>query len=650
MNNLQAGRWRSPIDASLATKNVRHFSSLQATENALYWLERRPEENARTTLNSNQISYTQEDSLLPIGGYSIGSRVHEYGGGAWIKIDDGYAFVNKSDQQIYIAKLTDNDSPQIIPITNSPALRFGGLSWHSQRQFIVCIAEAHHIHQSEPSNFLVAVDAKNGAIHPLHTGEDFYASPSISPDGSQLTWTSWNHPYMPWDHSKLHVATFTDQQMQITDIQTIASNQDHSIFQPTWSPSGKLYFASDRTGFWNLYQYNFNDNSAHILHEENADYGLPLWQLDAKTYTFLTEDIIACISFKLGNTRLQCLTLTTSSQNIDKINSIYDLPFPAKNISDIAANSKTLYILTSSPNQQGQILSTELDHDTLSQQPVFAGFSVLAEQAKDQPPNDYLTSNDPFCIELQNRTIYGHFYPPKNPEYEHNIDSPPCLILVHSGPTSCASLSFNPRIQYYTSRGWAVIDINYSGSTGFGRAYRTSLNHEWGVRDVEDSVATVQYFLKNKRIHPNKLAIRGSSSGGFTALNVLIKYPKLFQAAAIHYGVSDLRKLHEETHKFESQYLTSLIGDWHTDQQRYIDRSPIDNAQHIITPTIFFQGTKDYVVPLSQTASIKDMLESNNTPTQLHIFEGEGHGFRQKEHVEDALTKEYTFFCEHLSI
>jgi dipeptidyl aminopeptidase/acylaminoacyl peptidase len=615
------GAWRSPITTDLITSQTIGLGQVVVDGDDIYWSELRPSEQGRNVIV--RLKNGQIQDVTPAG-YNVRTRVHEYGGASFLVVDSTVYFSNFADQRLY-RQHTDTE-PQ--PITPEVAKRYADAIFDHQRQRIICVCEDHTVAGREAVNTLVSLGLEgDDTSQQLVVGNDFYASPRLSPDGSRLAWLTWNHPNMPWDGTELWVAEVQADGF-LGKAEQIAGGLEESIFQPQWSPDGKLYFISDRTGWWNLYRWQ--DGSVEPLTQMKAEFGKPLWVLGMSTYDFESSNRIICIYTKQGTWHLASLDTTTKQ--------LESLPTPYTDISSLHAAPGKVVFIGGSPTESTVIVQLDLASKKLevlrraSDVKIEAGYISLP-QAIEYPTAD-------------GKTAYALFYPPQNHDYTAPVgEKPPLIVKSHGGPTAAAGSSLNFRIQYWTSRGIAVLDVNYGGSTGYGRKYRQRLDGQWGIVDVDDCADGARYLVERGEVDGNRLAISGGSAGGYTTLCALT-FRNTFKAGASHYGVSDLEALARDTHKFESRYLDRLIGAYPQQRQIYQERSPINFTERLASPVIFFQGLEDQVVPPNQTEAMVTALRVKGVPVAYLPFEGEQHGFRKAENIKRSLEGELYFYSQ----
>lgn len=614
------GSWRSPITAGLITSSTVGLGQIALDGEDIYWSELRSWEQGRTVVVKQSINHPPTD-VTPTG-FNVRTRVHEYGGGSFLVGDRSVCFSNFADGRLYRQDI--GKEPQ--PITPETAMRYGDGIFDSQHNRIVCVCEDHTIAGREPINTIVSVGLEgDGNPQLLVYGNDFYASPRLSPDNSRLAWLTWNHPNMPWDGTELWVGELKADG-SVGHPEKVAGGLDESIFQPQWSPDGTLYFISDRTGWWNIYRWH--DRKIEALTEMTAEFGLPQWLLGMSTYTFESVSRIICTYNQQGIWYLASLDTKTGE--------LKPLATPYTAISSLQASLGRVVFCASSFNESTAIVQLDLTTNRLS---------VLRRSSSVTIDPGYLSS--PETIEFptaDGQRAYALFYAPQNQDYSTPPgEKPPLLVKSHGGPTAAASSSLNLTIQYWTSRGIAVLDVNYGGSSGYGRAYRQRLDGQWGIVDVDDCVYGARYLLERGDVDGNALAISGGSAGGYTTLCALT-FRNTFKAGASYYAVSDLEALARDTHKFESRYLDRLVGTYPQQRQLYLERSPIHFTDRLACPVIFFQGLEDLVVPPFQTEAMVKALRAKGLPVAYLPFAGEQHGFRSAQNIKRSLEGELYFY------
>ena len=615
------GSWKSPIGAQVVAAGEVGLEQIRLDGDDIYWIERRAQEGGRKVIVRRSAGGEIAD-VTPVS-FNVRTRVHEYGGGDYAVADRTLVFANFADQRLYCQKL----GSQPTALTPAVDSRYADGQMDRRRNLFFCVRE-DHTGASEAVNTLVKVDLNGtdaGKI--IVSGNDFYSSPRLSPDGSRLAWLTWNHPNMPWDGTELWTGQLNEDG-SVTDKTKLAGAIDESIFEPEWSPDGILYFASDRTGWWNLYRWR--QSRIEALCTMDAEFGQPQWVFGTSIYGFTSERQIVCTYTKADRDYLA--TLDTTTRALDTI----ELPFTT--ISQIQPAGDRVIFIAASPTESTVIVSLNL---------AAKKFAVLRRSRETSVDAGFLS--EPRAIEFPTEgslIAHANFYPPRNRDYTAPPhEKPPLLVMSHGGPTSSSSASLKYSIQYWTSRGIAVLDVNYSGSSGHGRAYRERLNGQWGIVDVDDCINGARYLVERGEVDGNQLAIRGGSAGGYTTLCALT-FRDTFKAGASHYGISDLEALAKDTHKFESRYLDRLIGPYPERRDLYVERSPIHFTDRLNCPMIIFQGLEDKVVPPNQAEKMVEAVRAKKLPVAYLTFEGEQHGFRKAENICRVLEAELYFYCK----
>ena len=619
------GSWESPITSDLVASGTVTLGTIALDDTAAYWLEGRPSANGRAIL----VKWTPENGVQDMTGddFSVRSRVHEYGGGAFTVHKETLFFINYTDQSLY--RQDPNQAP--IALTPDAPLRYADMIVDAAHGRLICVREDHTLTDQEASNTLVSIPLTGQ--HPgeiLVSGNDFYASPRLSPDGQHLAWLTWNHPNMPWDGTELWVATIA-QDGSLTNHTCVAGGVDESIFQPEWSPDGILYFVSDKTNWWNLYRWR--SQQIEPVYTLEAEFGRPQWALGMTTYGFASANTIICSYNQKGAWALGQLDI--DQQKLTPI----DTPFTTIGYySNLVVGEGYAFFGGGAPDRPDGIIRLDLSTHQWQTLRVVDTWDGDANYYSIAQAIEYPTS--------QNQTAHAFYYPPHNPDYvAPKMEKPPLVVISHGGPTSTTYSLLNPLVQYWTSRGFAVLDVNYRGSTGYGRVYRQQLNDQWGIADVEDCLNGALYLVEKGLVDKNKLAIRGGSAGGYTTLSALT-FHNTFQAGASHFGVSDLEALTLETHKFESRYLDNLIGPYPEARAIYRARSPIHFVDHINCPLILFQGLDDKVVLPNQAEIMYEAIREKGIPVAYIPFPGEAHGFRKAENIKKTLDAELYFYSK----
>ncbi|MDB0047652.1 prolyl oligopeptidase family serine peptidase [Porticoccaceae bacterium] len=617
------GSWPSTISAELITRAAPGLNFLQSHGERLFWTESRPWDAGRNVIICREPDGSIRDLLT--APFSHSSRVHEYGGMAYAADDNNLYFVNAADQRIYQLSLTENNQP--VAITEKGP-RFADLILDSARQQLVAVCEIHH-QEREPENTLVNIVIADGSLSTLASGADFYAYPRISPDSKQLCWIEWQHPNMPWDSTQLWRANLTDNGLTNKTLVAGADNNE-AIFQPQWSPDNQLYFVSDKNNWWNIYRIK-NDAVVTVL-EMEAEFATPLWQFGMCTYDFIDANNIACIWTAKGVWNSGFIHI--ASGQLSQIDCHYS------SMQALTCHQDKLFVVAGAA-----ALSSEL----ISISPYGAVESVyspatLALDPEDlaEPQSILFSSGD----DSDSQQVHAFYYPPTNGQYcGLEGELPPVIALCHGGPTGATDSGLNLKLQYWCNRGFAVVDVNYRGSTGFGRAYRHSLAGAWGIADVQDTQHAVGYLSEQQMVDPQRCLIRGGSAGGYTVLSALT-FTDSFQAGASLYGIGDLETLAKDTHKFESRYMDSLIGPYPERRDIYLERSPIHHAGGLNCPVIFLQGLEDKVVPPNQAEMMVKLLQDKGIKVAHITFSDEGHGFRKADNIIRAMESELQFYQE----
>ncbi|MFS3134356.1 S9 family peptidase [Gluconacetobacter sacchari] len=620
------GTWPSPVTTALVAGKTLGLGNVQADGEAVYWLETRPAEAGRTVL----VRWTAAGGISDVTPppFDIGTRAHEYGGGAYVAAAGRIAFSHRPDGSVWI--VPPGRAPRVL--CTVPGLRFADFAFSPDGATLFCVREDHRA-PGEPTSTLVAF-ATDGDADPatqpgqvLVSGPDFVSSPRPSPDGAWLAWIEWDHPAMPWDATRLRLAGLTtrDGHTALADLRTLAEG-DASVIEPSWAGPATLLAASDRDGWWNLLRWTVPDGAAEAIAPMQAEIGLPHWVFGQRSYLPLPDGTILAIAIEDGAPRTLHLTGPVARP--------VALGHPAQCPSLLADGSFAW--LDTPPDDAPAIRLGRMN----------APSRVLRAAATlDLAPSDIARAETiRFPLPDGRHTGHAFFYPPANSRFQGPADErPPLIVMAHGGPTGRAGSAFAYKVQWWTSRGFAVVDVNYRGSTGFGRAYRRELEGQWGIADVEDCIAACRHLIETGRVDPARIAIRGSSAGGLTVLLALAN-SDLFAAGASLYGVTDLRALAQETHKFESRYLDSLVGPWPAAEATYLVRSPLTRADAIRTPVLLLHGLADAVVPPAQARAMADALAANRIPHAHYTFEGEAHGFRREETVRRALELELDFY------
>ncbi len=617
------GAWPSPLSPEdLSRAALRLGSPTLADDGSVFWLEGRPAEGGRTVLVRRQADGTIADVVPPPG--NVRSRVHEYGGGAYaVAPGPEVFFVELSDQAIY------RQPPGGQPVRLTTAdWRFGDLVVDPARPRLLAVGERDRP-GDEPENALLAIDRASGAVEVLVRGADFYAAPTPSPDGARLAWLSWNHPHLPWDAASLQVADL-DGAGRPGPPRHLAGDARASAQQPAFGADGVLWFLYEANGYWNLWREGHP--GPRPVTDLPAELGTPLWNLGASTWGFLDERTALFAAIEAGRGRLHTCDLESGE--------VRPIASDLTAVGHLVARRGRAALLVGFADRPAAVAL--LDREGTHRR---AGITVLRTAMASLLDPAHVSFPEPIAFPTSaGDTAHAFFYPPRNPAVQPPPgEQPPLLVLVHGGPTSLGAPAFSPAVQFWTTRGFAVLDVNYRGSTGYGRVYRDRLKGNWGVYDVDDCRAGAQALCDAGRVDPRRIAIRGGSAGGYTVLAALVGTDR-FAAGACHYGISDLAALARETHKFESHYTDSLIAPFAERPDLYRERSPITHADRLRAPVIFFQGLDDRVVPPDQTEGLYQALRARGLPAEYHAFPGEQHGFRRAETLRQVMSAELAFY------
>jgi dipeptidyl aminopeptidase/acylaminoacyl peptidase len=599
------GSWASPITAESIARGSVTLAEPALANGRVWWVEGRPLEGGRQVIVSAALDGSDRRDAIP-DGFSARTRVHEYGGGVFVVDGQSLFFSNDDDGRVY--RVTGGGAPE--PITPEPArprsLRYADFCISPDGSEIVCVRESHEA-EGEPVNQIVSFPS-DGSGEPAFVaqGHDFFAAPRLSPDGKHLAYLSWDHPRMPWDGTTLWF-----------DGERVAGGREESVVQPAWSPDGVLHWVSDQSGWWNLYR------EGEPLFEADAEFAMPLWVFGQAMYAFLDDGRIACSWSRDGFAHLGVLA-------DGKLEELTPALVPTLRAACIACDGKHLAYVGASPTAAPALVVLDVTSGALT---------TIAESTSEQPDASYVSAPRAVEFESHGRTSHALYYPPRNADFQApEGERPPLLVLSHGGPTAQTEPALDLRTQFWTSRGIAVVDVNYGGSTGYGREYRELLRGEWGVVDLQDCTEAALHLARAGEVDGERLAIRGGSAGGYTTLCALV-YTDDFDVGASYFGVADIETLFRDTHKFESQYGLALVP-----PEKARERSPIHFVERISAPVIVFQGLDDPVVPPAQAELIVAALRERGIEHEYHAYEGESHGFRKAETIIDALRAELAFY------
>jgi dipeptidyl aminopeptidase/acylaminoacyl peptidase len=626
------GSWPSPITAEMLAVSAVSLSEVRLADGVAYWLEARPSEGGRLVVVKGD-PFGAPTDVTPEG-FNARSMVHEYGGGSYTVHRGTVYFSNKDDARLY--RQEDGRAPVPITADTDATHRFADGVITADGRWWIGVRERHDLGPAvdDVVNELVALPT-DGAAEPrvLATGHDFYSSPRISPDGASLAFLSWDLPFMPWDGCELFVAPLDGDATIGEPVLVAGRTGEESIWDPRWSPSGDLVFASDRSGWWNLERIRDGDRS--VLHRAEAEFGYPQWVFGERSIAFLGDGRIACLYDTAGATHVAVLDPETGE--------LLDLDLPYDSVSwgpTIDADGSVIVFIAGSATVPAEVVWLD-----------FAARSVDVLRRSADVPVDSSYESAPEAIEFPTaggRTAHALFYPPTNPDASRPAGAAPLVVMAHGGPTSNTTRLLNLGTQFWTSRGFGVVDVDYGGSTGYGRAYRQRLDGQWGVVDLQDCVAAADFLIARGDADPGRLLVRGGSAGGYLVMCALT-FTDRFAAGASYYGIADLVPFATgDTHKFESRYEHTLVGPWPDAEALYRERSPINYTDRLHTPMLVLQGVEDRVVPLEQAEVIVEALRKNGVPYAYKLYDGEGHGFRRAETLIDARLAELSFYAQIL--
>lgn len=618
MTTQEYGHWPSPITPELLTAQSVRISDPQAVGGRLYWLETRPQEKGRNAL---VVEYSGKRTDVFAAPLSIRTRAQEYGGSSYLATENFIFYVLDIDQRLYQYDLT---SQQSKPITPEGAFRYADFFYDSAHEKLIAVCESYTSNTHHPESQIISICLRTGIVLTLASGADFYSNPRLSPDGKCLSYLRWFHPQMPWDGTECVIATL-DENGKVIEEKIIAGGNNESIFQPQWSPAGELFFVSDRSNWWNLYRVR--NNQIEAVCPLDAEFATPQWVFGMSTYCFINDNEIFCCYSQSGYWHLGLID--TQANKLQKIVSDF------RDTSAIHCRENTAYFIASSATASAQLWMYK------------AGKLSPVTHHQDIVSPAYIAQSTPVTFPTRDgEEAYGFYYPPKNLDVTAPVDkAPPLLIMCHGGPTGATETGLNFKIQFWTSRGFAVLDVNYRGSTGYGRQYRDRLKNNWGITDVIDACSGADYLIAQGLADKQKIAIRGSSAGGFTVLAALT-FTNTFSAGASLYGIGDLEALANDTHKFEAHYLDSLVGPYPQGRDIYLERSPIHHVEQLNCPVIFLQGLQDKVVPPEQAEAMVAALKAKGIYTEYITFAEEAHGFRQAQNIQRALEAELAFYLK----
>jgi dipeptidyl aminopeptidase/acylaminoacyl peptidase len=616
------GTWTSPLPARSVAAGGVQLSRVILDGDDLYWIERRPEEGGRSVVVTRGPQGRIAD-VTPAEA-DVRTRVHEYGGAAYTVSGGTVYYSQFTDQRVY--RLAPGGVPE--PLTPPGQWCYADYTIDPLRPRLVCVREDHTSTDREAVTTLVslALDDPGARVTVIASGHDFYSTPRFSADGARLAWLAWRHPQMPWDGTELWVADVS-RDGRLEYARRVAGGDEESIYQPGWSPDGTLYFVSDRTGWWNLYRMRAGRTEA--VHPMAAEFGRPQWQFGTSTWAFADESRLVSTYVQDGRWRLASIDVTSGA--------LVPIDVDVEPGDNIVATRTHAVFVGGSALAPDAVVRVSLATGATETIRVASTLTIAPEyfsipEALQFPTEDGLAA-------------HAFYYAPSNRDFTPPAgERPPLIVVSHGGPTAMHRATLNLEIQYWTSRGFAVVGVNYGGSTGYGRAYRERLNRQWGVVDVADCVNAAAHLAAQGRADADRLIIRGNSAGGYTTLAALTFRAGVFKAGASYYGISDVEAMARDTHKFESRYLDRLLGPYRAERDVYRARSPIHFANRLSCPLILFQGLEDRVVPPSQSRMMADAVRSKGLPVALLTFEGEQHGFRKADTIVRCLEAELFFY------
>ncbi len=618
------GTWRSAVPVDLVARGTVKLEAVCVDSGNVYWSECRPAENGRTTVVTRKATGGQPEDVIA-GPFDVRSRVHEYGGGSFTVRADTVYFTNSSDQRVHIQR--HGHAPLPVTPDTEARCRYGDFDVDEGRGRLYCVQESHD--GCTVRNSLVAIEIAVGRAEVIASGHDFFSAPRLSPDRAQLAWLSWDHPDMPWDTSSLWIADI-NQNGTLSGVRKVAGGNRESVLQPKWSPSGVLHFLSDRSGWWNVYRAG--GDGVECTSPLPADMGVPPWRLGSSTYCILMDGRVVVCFRTTGGWEL----------GIVGASSITRVPSGYTHFESIQQCGDGIACIAGSFTEAKRVVHIDLD----------TGRELTLRTSSTEWEDPGILSQ-PEAITFptaDDSQAHAFYYSPTHPSNVGPDDElPPLIVRCHGGPTSAATTALDPMVQYWTSRGFAVVDVDYRGSSGYGRTYREALYGQWGVLDVEDCVSAARYLTDNGPCDPDRILVQGSSAGGFTALSVLASHSG-FAAGASVYGISDLLALRARTHKYESRYLDRLLGDFSLTADVYRARSPIHQAAKLDCPVVFFHGTEDVVVRPDQSELMYRALSALGRPVACLFLRGEGHGFRAADNVKAMVEAQLCFWCTVLGI
>lgn len=619
-----AGAWPSPISAEATTQDRVQLGDVVVDGTDLYWTELRFNESGRYVIVKQDKDGNITDNLLPKN-FNARTRVHEYGGAPYTVHNGNIYFTNFDDQLLY--RLTPGEEP--VALTQQ-GYRFADIKWTPKG--LVAVGE-DHTDKDNVQNFIALINPLLGEMRKLATGKDFYSSPTVSADGNKIAWISWKHPNMPFNNTELWYGDLGTTRIR-NKKQVDANHHNQAFLQPQWDKNNKLYVISDKDNWWNLYQVNRQNLGKKIV-DVQSEIGGPAWWFGYADWQFYKKGIV-CSYEEQGQRRIKHI-IKGENHDISPNVAMYH------NYSQMRIIGDEIAVIAGGPLTP---------HELIRVNPANNEYSVVKASMIHTIDSDNLSQPEHITFPTTDEDeAHAFYYPPKNKQYEcQEGEKPPVVVMSHGGPTANCGANFNAEIQYWTSRGYAVVDVNYRGSTGYGRAYREKLNGKWGVYDIDDCIACVKHLGEQGAVDAKRACITGGSAGGYTTLAALA-FRQAFAAGASHYGISDLKALCDDTHKFESHYLPGLLGGTYEETPDIYDaRSPIKHVNNFNVPIILFQGSEDKIVPPNQAEMIYNAVKEKGIASEYVLFNGEQHGFRDAKNRQTALTKQLAFFNTALGI
>ena len=623
---LPYGAWHSPITENTIIQRVVFFESLKVdpASGNVYWSALEPARNGLSDIFEYK-NGRSESCLKPP--FSAHSAVNSYGGGEFTVYNHIIYFSNEKDNRLYELKSCGGKP---VPITPSGRFRYADCTVDRFHQALYCVRE-EPLNQQHSTNALIRIDLSTRQVAVVAKGNDFYSSPALSPNGKKIAWLTWNFPNMPWDHTQLWVGDI-GKAGEINNTRLVFNQNNVSVYQPQWSPTNILYFIADQTGWWNLYR--FENNKIESLHPDAAEYGIAAENFGTSTYSFINDEWIAASYVQNGHGHLGLLNTKT------RVFTLFDLPYIE--FGQVRSDKNFIYSLAAGLYNSPVIMKLNWRNKNISILQTSRDLAMKSEYFSTPEYVSYQTADG--------HTAYANYYPPHNPDYQAPPGTkPPLMVLVHGGPTNRAYMTLDLTKQYWTSRGYALLDINYPGSVGYGRAYRDALNGRWGIADRDAVVAGALYLVKKGLVNPKKMIVKGESAGGYTVLRALTT-TNTFQVGIDYFGWTDLVEAYKTTHRFESHYLDSLIGAYPQQQKLYRGRSPLYSADQLSGALLIFQGMHDPVVTPIQSKLMYQAVKAHGNPIAYITFPDEAHGFHQADTLVRCLQAERYFYWKILGI